>query len=77
MSQETTVFKSGNSFAVRLIGDCKLPLGARITERRDGNRIILEPIKESWSELFLQISGSLDVPLERPAQNEVARDPFA
>ncbi len=77
MGQETTVFKSGNSLAIRLIGDCKLPLGARIIERRDGNRIILEPIKESWSEHFLQISGCLDVPLERPAQDEVARDPFA
>lgn len=76
MEQETTVFKSGNSLAVRLIGDCKFPLGARITERRDGNRIILEPIKESWSEGFLQISGSLGVPLERPAQDDAVRDPF-
>lgn len=63
--------------AVRLIGECKLPRGMRVTERWEGNRIVLEPIRESWSERFLQISGSLDEPLERPAQDEPARDPFA
>jgi virulence-associated protein VagC len=44
MSAETVVFKVGNSLAVRLVGDCKLPRGTRIRERLEGDCIVLEPV---------------------------------
>ena len=33
MSGETVVFKVGDSLAVRLVGDCRLPRGTRVRER--------------------------------------------
>ena len=77
MSSETVVFQVGNSLAVRLIGDCKLPRGMRVRESRDGERIILEPLTDTWSPAFLAAAGSWDEDLPRPGVGEPARDPFA
>ena len=77
MSSETVVFQVGNSLAVRLIGDCKLPRGMRVRETRDGDRIILEPLTDKWSPAFLAAAGSWDEDLPRPGVGEPARDPFA
>lgn len=33
VSSETVVFRVGNSLAVRLVGDCRLPRGTRVRER--------------------------------------------
>ena len=75
MSSETITFASGNSIAVRLIADCRLPRGTRVREYRDGQRIIIEPI-DAWSDGFLAAVGSWAEPLELPSR-EPARDPFA
>lgn len=76
MSAETITFQSGNSIAVRLLGDCRLPKGTRVREYRDGNRIILEPV-DAWSDEFLSALGAWkDVEIELPPR-EPARDPFA
>jgi virulence-associated protein VagC len=77
MASETVVFQVGNSRAVRLVGDCKLPRGMRIRERREGDRIILEPIAEGWSPGFLAAAGAWTEDLPRPGSDESARDPFA
>lgn len=47
MSSETVVFRSGNSLAVRLVGDCRLPRGQRVRLRREGERIVLEPVPDT------------------------------
>ncbi len=77
MSSETVVFQVGNSLAVRLVGDCKLPRGMRIRERREGDCIILEPLTDSWPQAFLAAAGAWQEDLPRPGHGEPVRDPFA
>lgn len=75
MITETTVFQTGNSLAVRLLGECKLPRGTRVREHREGNRIILELVDE-WPVEFLQLAGSWTEDIPRPEWGD-GRDPFA
>lgn len=77
MGAETVVFQVGNSLAVRLVGDCKLPRGMRIRERREGSCIVLEPMTDAWPKAFLAAAGAWKSDLPRPGQDEPARDPFA
>lgn len=77
MSSETVVFKVGNSLAVRLVGNCRLPRGTRVRERWEGNSIVIEPIIDAWPADFLAAAGSWNEAIERPGRNEDARDPFA
>jgi virulence-associated protein VagC len=77
MSSETVVFKVGNSLAVRLVGNCRLPRGTRVRERWEGEHIVIEPILDTWSEAFLASAGSWDEPIERPSRQQKPRDPFA
>ena len=70
---DSVVFKNGNSLAVRLVGDCKLPQGTRVREYREGNRIIIEPVA-GWPESFIAALGAWDEEIERPAAS--VRDPF-
>lgn len=75
MPSDTITFASGNSIAVRLLADCRLPRGTRVREYRDGQRIIIEPI-DAWSDDFLASLGAWAEPLELPPR-EAPRDPFA
>lgn len=77
MSSETVVFKVGNSLAVRLVGNCRLPRGTRVRERWEGDTIVIEPVVDTWSDSFLAAAGSWDEPIERPGRDEAPRDPFA
>ncbi len=77
MDAETVVFQVGNSLAVRLVGDCRLPRGMRIRERREGDRIVLEPLVDAWPKAFLAAAGAWKTDLPRPGRDEPARDPFA
>ncbi len=78
MSRETVVFKVGNSLAVRLLGNCRLPRGTRVRQRCEGDTIVLEPVVvDTWPESFLAAAGSWDEAIERPGRNEGPRDPFA
>jgi len=70
---DSVVFKNGNSLAVRLVGDCKLPQGTRVREYREANRIIIEPIG-GWPESFLGTLGAWDEDL--PGMRNKVRDPF-
>lgn len=75
---ETVVFQSGNSLAIRLLGDCKLPKGTRVREYRDGKKIVLEPVEqeEGWPQEFLDLFGSVPGGLPRPTPEYVQRNPF-
>ena len=77
MISETVVFKVGNSLAVRLGGNCRLPRGTRVRERGEGKTSVIEPVVNTWSAAFLASAGTWDEPLERPGRGEPARDPFA
>ena len=77
MSGETVVFKVGNSLAVRLVGDCRLPRGTRVRERWEGKTIVIEPLLDKWSPAFLASAGAWDEPIERPGRDEKVLDPFA
>lgn len=77
VSSETVVFKVGNSLAVRLVGDCRLPRGTRVRERWEGKTIVIEPMVDTWSATFLASAGTWDESVERPGRDEPARDPFA
>jgi virulence-associated protein VagC len=74
---ETVVFQAGNSRAIRLVGDCKLPRGMRVRERREGDYIILEPVADAWPRAFIAAAGAWTEDLPRPGQDEPARNPFA
>ena len=76
MERETVVFRVGNSLAVRLLGDCRLARGQRIRERREGKRILLEPV-DDWPDDFIGAAGSWPEDIRRPGVAEKPRDPFA
>jgi len=71
---ESVVFKNGNSLAIRLLGECKLPQGTRVREYLDGERIIIEPINNKWSDSFLNSLGGWGEEIERPVAT--IKDPF-
>lgn len=58
MAQRAKLFKTGGSQAVRL------PRGYRFEEQdevlisREGERVVLEPVRRRWSQEFLDLAGS-------------------
>ena len=58
MADRAKLFKSGGSQAVRL------PKGYRFEDQEDvlisrkGSRVILEPVRRTWSREFLELIGS-------------------
>lgn len=70
---ESVVFQNGNSMAVRLVGECRLPKGTRVREYREKSRIIIEPIG-GWPQSFLNALGAWDEEIPRPGIE--IRDPF-
>jgi virulence-associated protein VagC len=74
-SKQTVVFKTGNSAAVRLLGDCRLPRGTRVREYREGDRIVVEPVNR-WPASFLAALGAYADEIPRPADDKTQRDPF-
>jgi virulence-associated protein VagC len=77
MGQEAVVFQVGESRAVRLIGDCRLPRGTRVRQWRDGDRIVLEPVTDAWPAAFFAAAGAWTEALPRPGRDEPMRDPCA
>lgn len=49
------LFQSGNSQAVRLPKEFRLP-GDKVRIFRRGNQIILEPLEETWDEFFQSLA---------------------
>ncbi len=76
-SNRAKLFQNGGSQAVRLPKDCRFPDQTEVVVRRDGLRVILEPV-DSWTDEFLACLGAWHEPIERPIQKPLAslRDPF-
>ena len=58
MSQRAKLFKSGGSQAVRLPKEFRFEGEEEVLVSRQGDRVILEPVKRSWSRNFLALAGS-------------------
>ncbi len=77
MKYHAKLFQNGGSQAVRLPRECRFDDQAEVVARREGRRVILEPIDE-WPPEFAECLGAWAEPIDRPPQPLVkaARDPF-
>ncbi|HWO08120.1 MAG TPA: type II toxin-antitoxin system VapB family antitoxin [Polyangiaceae bacterium] len=77
MTQRAKLFQNGGSQAVRLPRSCRFAEDAtEVVVRREGNRIILEPVDE-WSDDFRDLVGAWTEDIPRPAPaTRPKRDPF-
>ena len=69
MQDRAKLFRSGGSQAVRLPRQYRFTGQREVRIRRDGERVILEPIRRTWSRRFLDLAGSapdLECPAEPP-----------
>jgi antitoxin VapB len=70
MADRAKLFKSGGSQAVRLPKEYRFQDAEEVLIYREGRRVILEPMKRSWSRSFLALAGSAQdfpYPEEPPA----------
>ena len=58
MSQRAKLFKSGGSQAVRLPKEFRFEGEEEVLVSRQGDRVILAPVKRTWSRSFLALEGS-------------------
>ena len=77
MTVKAKLFKNGGSQAVRLPKDCRFEGVSEVLVRREGHRVILEPVDE-WSQGFLSSLGALTEDIPRPTQGSLKnlRKPF-
>jgi antitoxin VapB len=67
----TTLFMNGRSQAVRLPKEFRLS-GEKVSIRRVGNGILLEPVgEESWPEGYFESIRIVDEAFARPDQGEL------
>jgi virulence-associated protein VagC len=58
MADRTKLFKSGGGQAVQLPKEYRFQDSDEVLIYRQGHRVILEPLKGSWSPAFLALAGS-------------------
>lgn len=71
------LFQNGGSQAVRLPRACRFVAQREVLVRREGRRVILEPLDE-WSPAFRASLGSVGEAIPRPRQQPLSRlrNPF-
>ena len=69
------IFRNGGSQAVRLPKECRFVDQDEVLVRREGRRVILEPVDE-WPSAFRACLGAWDEEILRPKQQNL-RDPLA
>lgn len=71
------VFQNGGSQAVRLPKECRFVAQREVLVRREGRRVIIEPVDE-WSEEFRACLGSWSGDIPRLKQRKISalRNPF-
>lgn len=57
MANRAKLFKSGGSQAVRLPKEYRFDDQEEVAIHREGRRVILEPVKRTWSKEFLDLLG--------------------
>jgi antitoxin VapB len=78
-STRAKLFQKGGSQAVRLPKECRFPAAQReVLARREGRRLILEPVDE-WSNEFRACLGGWSQEIPRPARQQLPklRNPLA
>lgn len=70
--QRAKIFMTGRSQAVRIPKDFRLP-GREVEIHRDGDRLVLVPVVDAWSESLLDMLSQPAEPLERPVRARVRR----
>ena len=78
MVEKAKIFTNGGSQAVRLPKSCRFPDDQReVRVRREGNRVILEPLNE-WPQEFLDLIGSVKDEIEPYPQERLSdlKNPF-
>jgi antitoxin VapB len=75
--ERAKLFRNGGSQAVRLPKACRFEGASEVLVRREGQRIILEPI-DSWPDAFLACLGGWAEAIERPRDGGLLehKDPF-
>ena len=58
MALRAKLFKSGGSQAVRLPKEFRFEGEEEVQVSRQGDRVILEPVKRTWTRKFLELAGS-------------------
>jgi len=58
MTQHAKLFESEGSQAVRLPKEFRFEAQDEVVVSRQGDRVILEPVKRTWSRKFLELPGS-------------------
>lgn len=66
------LFQNGGSQAVRLPKACRFATQREVLVRREGRRVILEPVDE-WSAEFRGCLGSVSGDLPRPKQAKLTQ----
>ncbi len=71
------LFQNGGSQAVRLPKTCRFLAQREVVVRREGNRVVLEPVDE-WSDAFRACLGAWSEEIARPVQRPVTelKNPF-
>ncbi len=77
MAMRAKLFQNGGSQAVRLPRECRFVAQREVLVRREGRKVILEPLDE-WSPAFRACLGSIDEPIPRLRQQRIGRlrNPF-
>lgn len=58
MAERAKLFKSGGSQAVRLPREFRFEGQEEVLISREGDKVILEPVRRRWSREFLKLAGS-------------------
>lgn len=58
MARRAKLFKSGGSQAVRLPREYRFEAQEEVVIYREGEKVILEPVRRQWGEAFLRLAGS-------------------
>ena len=77
MTTRAKLFQNGGSQAVRLPRSCRFPEQGEVLVRREGRRVILEPVDE-WPASFERCLGAWPEEIERPRAERASKlkDPF-
>ena len=74
MSYHAKLLQNGETQAVQLPKECRFEGQQEVLVRREGQRVVLEPVAE-WPPEFVECLGAWDEPIERPIPSDL-RDPF-
>lgn len=58
MPERAKLFKSGGSQAVRLPREYRFEGQEEVLISREGEKVILQPVRRKWSRAFLELAGS-------------------